>query len=376
MKTPMHNLVARMTVVMALIGATSAHAAGVFYNNTSTPQFGGAASAGDELADDVPFTGSQTVTRFTILYHADTAVNATFKFSGVNQSTGGVGGTVATFTATNLAAGDHVFTMDLTAAQQFVWTAAPNLRNQPVSGGYFSARFTSASGAGSGGARWFVAIDDSIEGYFDVTQGILISGNNIDVPTSLYLQIYSLEAAATPPAIFDLRVNPLPFTPGATLHGLVTLNRAAPAGGALVDLTGDNVGVPDTVTVPAGQTTAEFDVITAPVSQTTTAFVDATFNGAFRGVQLILQPPQPADTVAIQRAEYRASKRELRVEATSSNANATLTVFVTSSGQSIGTLGNNGGGRFSATLTFPVNPVNITVRSSSGGSASRAVTLR
>ncbi len=80
--------------------------------------------------------------------------------------------------------------------------------------------------------------------------------------------------------------------------------------------------------------------------------------------------------LAIQRADYRTSKRELRVDATSSNASATLTVFATSSNQQIGTLGNLGGGRFSGTLTFPVNPVNITVRSSSGGSASRAVTVR
>lgn len=380
MKTAMYKLTARMTVVMALIGATSAHAAGVFYNNISTPQFGGSAPAGDELADDVPFTGSQTVTKFTILYHADTTVNATFKFSGVNQTTGGVGAAVATFTATNLAAGDHVFTMDLAPAQQFVWTAAPKLRNLPqLSGGYFSARFTSATGAGSGGARWFLGINDSLDGYFDVTQGTLISGNNVDIPISLFLQIYSLEAPATPPTIFDLRVNPMPFTAGATLHGVVTLNRAAPAGGSLVDLTGDSVGVPDTVTVAAGQTTAEFDVITAPVDTTTSALVEATFNGAFRSVQLILQPaqqPPPADAVAIQRAEYRASRHELRVEATSSNASATLGVFVTSSNQLIGTLGNNGGGRFSSTLTFPVNPVNITVRSNSGGSASSAVTAR
>lgn len=51
-------------------------------------------------------------------------------------------------------------------------------------------------------------------------------------------------------------------------------------------------------------------------------------------------------------------------------------MFVTSSGQQIGTLSNAGGGRFSGTLTFPVNPVNITVRSSAGGSASRAVTVK
>jgi hypothetical protein len=33
------------------------------------------------------------------------------------------------------------------------------------------------------------------------------------------------------------------------------------------------------VTVPAGQTTVEFDVDTAPVSQVTSGFVEATFNG-------------------------------------------------------------------------------------------------
>src|SRR6185436_10547708 len=100
-RTSMYKQAARIAVMMALLGATRAHAAGLFYNNTSTPQFGGAVLAGDELADDVPFTGSQTVTRFQLLYHADTAVNATFKFSGVNSTNGGVGATVRTFTATN-----------------------------------------------------------------------------------------------------------------------------------------------------------------------------------------------------------------------------------------------------------------------------------
>jgi hypothetical protein len=294
----------------------------------------------------------------------------------VNQTNGGVGTTVATFTATNLPAGDHLFIMNLAAGQRFVWTAAPKLRNLPqLSGGYFSARFASATGAGSGGARWFVATDDSLDGYFNVTQGILIS-NNIDIPTSLYTQIYSLEAPATAPTFFDLRVNPRSFSAGDTLHGLITLNRAALAGGAVIDLTGDDVGVPDTVFVPAGETTVEFDVITAPVSVDTVAFVEAVFNGVFRSAQLFLTPDQPDDVVAIQRAEYRSSKRELRVEATGSDPSATLTVFVTSSGQGIGTLSNVGGNQFRANLTFPVNPVNITVRSSKGGSASRAVSAR
>ena len=55
---------------------------------------------------------------------------------------------------------------------------------------------------------------------------------------------------------------------------------------------------------------------------------------------------------------------------------ATLGVYVTASNTFIGTLRNNGNGRFSASLAWPTNPDNITVRSNFGGFASGAVTLK
>jgi hypothetical protein len=82
------------------------------------------------------------------------------------------------------------------------------------------------------------------------------------------------------------------------------------------------------------------------------------------------------DTVSIQLAEYSAGNAQLRVEATSSNASATLTVYVTSTNTLIGTLRNEGGGRYRADFSWPSNPQNITVRSNFGGSASRTVTLK
>jgi hypothetical protein len=82
------------------------------------------------------------------------------------------------------------------------------------------------------------------------------------------------------------------------------------------------------------------------------------------------------DTVSIQIAEYSSGNQQLRVEATSSNASAVLNVYVTSSNTLIGTLRNEGGGRYRADFAWPTNPQNITVRSSSGGSASRTVTLK
>ncbi|MCZ7574505.1 MAG: S8 family serine peptidase [Ardenticatenaceae bacterium] len=82
------------------------------------------------------------------------------------------------------------------------------------------------------------------------------------------------------------------------------------------------------------------------------------------------------DTVNITRAEYTVSKQKLRVEATSTNASATLQLFVTATNELIGTLTNNGGGKYGGQFTWPVNPQNITVKSSSGGSDSANVTLK
>jgi hypothetical protein len=82
------------------------------------------------------------------------------------------------------------------------------------------------------------------------------------------------------------------------------------------------------------------------------------------------------DTVSIQLAEYSAGNRQLRVEATGSNASATLSVYVTSNNTLIGTLSNDGGGRYRGEFSWPTNPQNITVRSSLGGTATRTVTLK
>ena len=87
-------------------------------------------------------------------------------------------------------------------------------------------------------------------------------------------------------------------------------------------------------------------------------------------------PTRPPDTVSITRAEYSAGTRELRIEATSTNASAVLQAYVTATNQLIGTLTNNGGGRYEGRFTWPSNPQNVTVHSSLGGSASRVVQLR
>lgn len=82
-------------------------------------------------------------------------------------------------------------------------------------------------------------------------------------------------------------------------------------------------------------------------------------------------PAPAADTVEVTRAEYTSSNGELRIEATSTSATATLTAFVAYSGERIGTLANLGGGKYGGRFTWSVNPSRVTVKSSLGGSATK-----
>jgi len=171
-------------------------------------------------------------------------------------------------------------------------------------------------------------------------------------------------------------LNPSTVVGGNNSTGTVTLSAIA-QNTTVVSLKSNNsvATVPASVTVPAGAISANFTVSTTPVSVTTSALITATLGSVSRTATLTVVPVT-ADTVTITRAEYTTSKRSLRVEATSTRADATLQVFVTSTGQLIGTLGNKAGGKFGGQFRWSVNPVNITVRSNFGGQATRAVVVR
>ena len=114
-----------------------------------------------------------------------------------------------------------------------------------------------------------------------------------------------------------------------------------------------------------------------PIIATPTSTLPPTATRTATSIPASATPTQVAtDTISIQLAEYSAGNRELRVEATGSNASATLSVYVTSTNTLIGTLRNEGGGRYRGEFSWSTNPQNITVRSSLGGQATRTVTLK
>jgi hypothetical protein len=186
-----------------------------------------------------------------------------------------------------------------------------------------------------------------------------------------------------PLAVSSLTVAPGSVTGGGSATATVTLNGIAPEGGALVTLASDSpaASVQPSVVVPAGQTAATFGVKTNAVTTSVTATLAATYGSllpatATAKLNVSPAPTTQADTVAIQQADYDASKRRLSVRASSSSSSATLTVSAAASGSVIGVLSNKGGGRYEGDFNLATNPQNIRISSSLKGSATRAVTLK
>lgn len=209
----------------------------------------------------------------------------------------------------------------------------------------------------------------------------------VDVQASYGGTTPTATLTVNPPLFLSsLTVSPGSVTGGGAATGTVTLNGVAPAGGALVTLSSDSPAavVPPSVLVPAGQSAATFGVSTNVVTTSSVATLAATYGSSIPATataRLTVAPqpaptPTPADTVAIQKAEYVTSKRQLSVQASSTNASATLTVSVAATGSVIGVLTSRGGGRYEATFNVATNPQTIIVRSNFDGSASRTVTLK
>ena len=189
-----------------------------------------------------------------------------------------------------------------------------------------------------------------------------------------------------PPAltVAALSLSPSSVVGGNNVQGTVTLSASAPAA-TVVSLASSNAQatVPASVTIAAGASSGTFTVGTAAVTASASATISAALNGVTRSATLTINsastppPPPPAtDTFNVTRAEYDSGKGLLRVEATSTNGSATLRVFVTSTGQLMGTMSNSGGGQYRGEFSASTNPQNITVRSSLGGVATRSVVAK
>ncbi len=218
-------------------------------------------------------------------------------------------------------------------------------------------------------------------GVFQLPPATVDTATTVTISASYNGRTISLPFTAVPATPLGLLgvgpfVQPQPASGGAILR--VRLNRPTFAA-ATIRLSSSSplATAPATVTVPAFFDFVDFNVTYAPVSADTPVTISATFNGATVVSNLTIHAP--VEVVQITRAEYTVSKGELKVEATSSDPAASLTLTNQSTGQVIGKMdfkGTSGSGaKFSFQGAVPRVFV-VTATSASGVSGSVSVAQR
>jgi trimeric autotransporter adhesin len=98
------------------------------------------------------------------------------------------------------------------------------------------------------------------------------------------------------PALSAIALSASTVLGGAAVTGTAILTATAPAGGAVVSLSGgDPVSMPASVTVGAGSTSATFNITTRPVSSATDVTISGSYAGASASAVLSVTP----STVAV-----------------------------------------------------------------------------
>lgn len=178
--------------------------------------------------------------------------------------------------------------------------------------------------------------------------------------------------------IEDFNFDPGYVTGGGQANGNLLLSVPASDEGAVVNLTSSDpslVSVPSSVNVAAGEKQATFAVLAQSVSAYSTVKITGTLHGKAKTAKLQLVPPG-GDVVSVRRATFNGSNHTLQISATGTNPNARLKAYDKSTGQMIGKLTNQGGGKYSMQLSWRENPGRILVKSNLGGQAVKKVIVK
>jgi hypothetical protein len=99
----------------------------------------------------------------------------------------------------------------------------------------------------------------------------------------------------------SLTIDPTTVRSGQSTTGTVTLDGAAPSGGATVTIESSNTDArpPASVAVSAGSRSATFTIPTADVSSDTEVTITATYSGVSKSVQIRVQPQSRPSRVTI-----------------------------------------------------------------------------
>lgn len=151
----------------------------------------------------------------------------------------------------------------------------------------------------------------------------------------------------------SVTLSPTSVAGGLSSTGKVTLAVAAPAGGAVVNLSSNNAAAvpPASVTVAAGATSATFTIATSPVTSNVTATITASYSGAKATAKLTVKAPV-------------VSKLVLNPTSLTGGASSTATVTLTgpapAGGKVVTLSSNNASATVPSSITIPAGVTSAT----------------
>jgi hypothetical protein len=278
-------------------------------------------------------------------------------------------------------------------------TVSVFLADGPVATATFtiSGQVVSQSGAGVAGitiasragnvttdANGLFTISGGKAGSFTLTPaaaGFLFSpaSQTVNVTTNSVILATSFSALTTPVSITGLSITQ-PATLGACIstNTTVGINEPAPPSGVVITLASSNKAatIPASVTISAGATSATSSVQGNGVSTNTPVTITASYSGS-----LASQPDSatagvtiaPTYSLKVESATWSTSTQILSVTATSTNAQAVLTLLLAAGNQPLGAFVNQGGGNFSIQVPCTSGkPASINIKSNLGDPVDKA----
>ncbi|HZH97769.1 MAG TPA: hypothetical protein VEX38_02255, partial [Fimbriimonadaceae bacterium] len=127
---------------------------------------------------------------------------------------------------------------------------------------------------------------------FRFSTTVVTSATTRTITATLNGRAHTANVTVTPGGLVGLSVNPANLTATASTTGTVTLSGPASSGGAQVALSSNSpvIGVPASITVPQGQTSAQFTITTSYVSARVTRTVTAAMGSATRQANITIAP--------------------------------------------------------------------------------------
>lgn len=181
-------------------------------------------------------------------YRSSIPLLATFRFYGVDPTTGFPGQLIAQIERPLPASDFAQPTITLDASEQFIFTAEPNLFGKDISGGWVSTQFASADGTSlnSYNVAAQLATGPSKNGLYiiSIDRVVTILDASGIIPVSFYLEMNSAESTGVAvPKVTGLKLFPSTIAVGARSNVTASLSSQAPMGGTMVKFSADTNGI-------------------------------------------------------------------------------------------------------------------------------------